>query len=60
MGLLSKPDSSDYRILTDISGIEDYLGDMDFKIAGTENGFTAMQLDLKIRGLDSVILVGLT
>ncbi|CAJ0927590.1 unnamed protein product, partial [Mesorhabditis belari] len=45
-----KPDEK-YQILTDILGIEDYLGDMDFKIAGTSNGFTSMQMDVKIPGL---------
>lgn len=44
----SLPTIKDHRVLTDISGIEDYLGDMDFKIAGTKKGFTAMQLDLKV------------
>lgn len=41
----------DYKILTDISGFEDYYGDMDFKIAGTRNGLTAIQADFKIDGL---------
>jgi polyribonucleotide nucleotidyltransferase len=44
-------ETEDYRILTDILGIEDFAGDMDFKIAGTKRGFTAMQLDLKTGGL---------
>lgn len=42
---------SDYRILTDILGIEDYMGDMDMKVAGTRKGFTAIQADLKIPGI---------
>ena len=49
MGLISKDES--YKILTDIAGAEDHYGDMDFKIAGTKNGITAIQLDTKIEGL---------
>jgi polyribonucleotide nucleotidyltransferase len=45
MGLIS--DGSDYRILTDIQGIEDFSGDMDFKVAGSRNGITAIQMDVK-------------
>ncbi|MDA0256940.1 MAG: polyribonucleotide nucleotidyltransferase, partial [Chloroflexi bacterium] len=48
MGLISTPDGSDYRILTDIAGIEDAFGDMDFKVAGTARGVTAVQLDIKL------------
>uniref|UniRef100_A0A7N6F7B1 polyribonucleotide nucleotidyltransferase n=1 Tax=Anabas testudineus TaxID=64144 RepID=A0A7N6F7B1_ANATE len=57
IGLISKvnPDKpsemTDYRLLTDILGIEDYLGDMDFKLAGTNKGITALQADVKIPGL---------
>jgi polyribonucleotide nucleotidyltransferase len=53
IGMVSAPEkeTEDYRILTDILGIEDFAGDMDFKIAGTKLGFTAMQLDLKTGGL---------
>lgn len=53
IGLMTGADSpdSDYKVLTDILGIEDYAGDMDFKIAGSSSGFTAMQLDVKIGGL---------
>ena len=52
MGLFSSTDDPDASaVLTDISGIEDYFGDMDFKIGGTRNGLTALQLDLKIPGL---------
>ncbi len=50
MGILTKNDN-DYLILTDISGIEDFAGEMDFKIAGTEKGITAIQLDVKNNGL---------
>lgn len=50
MGMFSKSDT-DYAILTDIMGIEDFSGDMDFKIAGTEKGVTAIQLDIKNAGL---------
>ncbi len=50
MGLIVKSDK-DYIILTDIMGIEDFSGDMDFKVAGTEKGITGIQLDVKINGL---------
>jgi polyribonucleotide nucleotidyltransferase len=50
MGLIKE--GSEVRILTDIQGIEDFLGDMDFKVAGTEKGITALQMDMKITGLD--------
>ncbi|MGF1540946.1 MAG: polyribonucleotide nucleotidyltransferase [Pleurocapsa sp.] len=49
MGLIKEGD--DVRILTDIQGIEDFLGDMDFKVAGTDSGITALQMDMKITGL---------
>ena len=49
MGLIKEGD--DIRILTDIQGIEDFLGDMDFKVAGTDKGITALQMDMKITGL---------
>ncbi|MBP0012487.1 MAG: polyribonucleotide nucleotidyltransferase [Roseofilum sp. SBFL] len=49
MGLIKEGD--EVRILTDIQGIEDFLGDMDFKVAGTDSGITALQLDMKITGL---------
>jgi polyribonucleotide nucleotidyltransferase len=55
MGLITDPDGS-YAILTDIQGIEDHLGDMDFKVAGTANGVTALQMDMKVRGLSSDVL----
>lgn len=51
MGLVMTEDRSQYKILTDIQGIEDHSGDMDFKIAGTQNGVTAMQLDIKLGGI---------
>ena len=50
MGLIKE--GKEVRILTDIQGIEDFLGDMDFKVAGTEKGITALQMDMKITGLD--------
>ena len=49
MGLIKEGD--EVRVLTDIQGIEDFLGDMDFKVAGTESGITALQMDMKITGL---------
>ena len=49
MGLIKE--GEDYIILTDIAGVEDHLGDMDFKVAGTENGITALQMDIKITGV---------
>ncbi|MEN2464526.1 polyribonucleotide nucleotidyltransferase [Ornithinibacillus sp. FSL M8-0202] len=54
MGLVKSGD--DYTILTDIQGMEDALGDMDFKVAGTEKGVTALQMDIKIDGLSKEIL----
>ena len=54
MGLVKKGD--DYSILSDIQGMEDFLGDMDFKVAGTAKGITALQMDIKIDGLASQIL----
>ncbi len=54
MGLVKTGD--DYTILTDIQGMEDHLGDMDFKVAGTKNGITALQMDIKIDGLNKDIL----
>ncbi|MCW6037479.1 polyribonucleotide nucleotidyltransferase [Spirulina subsalsa FACHB-351] len=49
MGLIKEGD--EVRVLTDIQGIEDFLGDMDFKVAGTDSGITALQMDMKIKGL---------
>ena len=54
MGLVKKGDN--YTILSDIQGMEDALGDMDFKVAGTPKGITAIQMDIKIDGLDEAIL----
>ena len=56
MGLVQDQGSGAYKILSDIQGMEDALGDMDFKVAGTEHGITALQMDLKIKGLDFEIL----
>ena len=55
MGLVTG-EASDYVILTDIEGIEDAYGDMDFKVAGTANGITALQLDIKLKGISTEIL----
>ncbi|NOX70294.1 MAG: polyribonucleotide nucleotidyltransferase [Gammaproteobacteria bacterium] len=54
MGLVKEGD--DYAILTDILGDEDHLGDMDFKVAGTDNGITALQMDIKIQGITGEIM----
>jgi len=54
MGLIKE--GSQVRVLTDIQGIEDFLGDMDFKVAGTDNGITALQMDMKIPGLPLEII----
>lgn len=54
MGLIS--DGSNYTILTDIQGLEDHFGDMDFKVAGTREGITALQMDIKIEGITPQIL----
>lgn len=54
MGLIKEGD--EVRILTDIQGIEDFLGDMDFKVAGTDSGITALQMDMKISGLSMEII----
>lgn len=54
MGLIS--DGTNYTVLTDIQGLEDHLGDMDFKVAGTANGVTALQMDIKIKGITREIL----
>ncbi len=55
MGLILE-DSGDYAILTDILGDEDHLGDMDFKVAGTENGITSLQMDIKVAGITPEIM----
>jgi len=54
MGLIT--DGEDYTILTDIQGMEDHLGDMDFKVAGTRNGICALQMDIKIKGITKQVL----
>ncbi len=51
MGLITSKDKKDYVILTDIQGVEDHSGDMDFKVAGTRDGITAIQLDIKLGGI---------
>ena len=56
MGLITNEDSSKYAVLSDILGDEDHLGDMDFKVCGTEKGITACQMDIKIDGLNYQIL----
>lgn len=56
MGLIKDKTSDKVAILTDIQGLEDFLGDMDFKVAGTELGITAIQMDMKIHGIDRNIL----
>lgn len=55
MGLITKDD--EYTILTDIQGLEDHMGDMDFKVAGTKKGICAIQMDIKIKGITKEILV---
>ena len=55
MGLIKEGD--DYVVLTDIAGVEDHLGDMDFKVAGTADGITALQMDIKITGVTFEILI---
>ena len=56
MGLIKDAESGKVAVLTDIQGLEDFLGDMDFKVAGTMNGITAIQMDIKIKGIDEAIL----
>jgi len=56
MGLMMGENKKDYKILTDIQGPEDHYGDMDFKVAGTKNGVTAMQMDVKVEGVSEEIL----
>ena len=56
MGLIQDTESDKIEVLTDIQGLEDFLGDMDFKVAGTMNGITAIQMDIKIAGIDRSIL----
>lgn len=56
MGLITQNEEKNYVILTDIMGLEDHLGDMDFKVAGTEDGITALQLDVKVLGIKPEVL----
>ena len=56
MGLIKDENSSKVAVLSDIQGLEDFLGDMDFKVAGTHEGITAIQMDIKIKGIDKKIL----
>ncbi|MGD8191066.1 polyribonucleotide nucleotidyltransferase [Brevibacillus ginsengisoli] len=56
MGLIMDEEGKQFSILTDIQGMEDHLGDMDFKVAGTANGVTALQMDIKIEGINREIL----
>ncbi len=56
MGLITSKNSDKYTILTDIQGLEDHMGDMDFKVAGTKEGITALQMDIKIKGVTKAIL----
>jgi polyribonucleotide nucleotidyltransferase len=57
VGLVTGETDNDYIVLTDIQGLEDFFGDMDFKVAGTEKGITAIQMDIKIHGLTDQIIV---
>ncbi len=56
MGLIKNQETGEFRVLTDIQGLEDFLGDMDFKVAGTQNGITAIQMDIKIKGISEEIM----
>jgi polyribonucleotide nucleotidyltransferase len=56
MGLVSDPNTGKYRVLSDIQGMEDALGDMDFKVAGTKDGVTAIQMDIKVKGITPAIM----
>lgn len=55
MGLIMDDNSGKYTVLTDIQGMEDHFGDMDFKVAGTKNGITALQMDIKVTGINKNI-----
>ena len=57
-GLVTGEDDNDYVLLTDIQGLEDFFGDMDFKVTGTKYGITAIQMDIKIKGLTREIVEG--
>jgi len=56
MGLVSNEETGDYKILSDIQGLEDFAGDMDFKVTGTTEGITALQMDIKVKGLSLDLL----
>ena len=56
MGLIKNQETGEFRVLTDIQGLEDFLGDMDFKVAGTQQGITAIQMDIKIKGISEEIM----
>ncbi len=56
MGLIKNQETGEFKVLTDIQGLEDFLGDMDFKVAGTEKGITAIQMDIKIKGISEEIM----
>ena len=56
MGLIKDVESGKVSVMSDIQGLEDFLGDMDFKVAGTTKGITAIQMDIKIKGIDEPIL----
>ncbi|MFM9108345.1 MAG: polyribonucleotide nucleotidyltransferase, partial [Chloroflexota bacterium] len=56
MGLVTDPESGSYTVLSDIQGMEDALGDMDFKVAGTAQGVTAIQMDIKVKGITIEIM----
>jgi polyribonucleotide nucleotidyltransferase len=56
MGLITEPETNRYAILSDIQGMEDALGDMDFKVAGTAEGVTAIQMDIKVKGITPEIM----
>ena len=56
MGLIKNQATGEFRVMTDIQGLEDFLGDMDFKVAGTQKGITAIQMDIKIKGISEEIM----
>ena len=56
MGLIQDTETGNIAVMTDIQGLEDFLGDMDFKVAGTRDGITAIQMDIKIKGINEEIL----
>ncbi len=56
MGLIKNQETGEFRVMTDIQGLEDFLGDMDFMVAGTTKGITAIQMDIKIKGISEEIM----